>query len=672
MSLLVEQSASAGLWERAERVKASWREGRPADTAAAIREHPALAASRSIVIDLAYEEFLQREQAGLAPDPAEFARRFPDFQASVQEMIEAHYLFVARPELLAEPETNWPAVGETLEGLELRGELGRGSFGRAYLAFDPEIERMRVIKLTPGGSAEAKLIGSLHHPNVIDVLWARRVGRRTAVCMPFVGSVTLSSLLERTRGKLRTAAELLDATGSGGRPDSHSAPVIRSRDSVLVATCAIGAKIAAAIHYLHTRRVIHGDIKPSNIVLEPGGSPRVIDFNLAAGEEPALSIRGTPAYMAPELLEATIRGGDAPRHDGVKADLFALGVTLVELLNGRHPYRDRTDGTLVSLADAARSCKVELPSALPASIARQLRACLAVNPADRPDSAAKLAEELDRFIDRERTRFARRVKVAVALAGGLVFLGIVSGMAAALPEKPGMERPPETGTEYRSRGMESLRGGKPEAARADFLSAHERTGDSNDLALAAYCYSLTGDQDTAIEWNRKAIDGGADTPEVRTNLAAALIKASKFDEALVHLDAALSRSSDLRAARYNRALARYQLALKFTGKPKQKELLQGAVDDISAVLSLEPASAELHADAARIFALASPTDAALADRALDQLEAAVKAGHDPAKFAKEPVLKQQLGMLPRFAELANLTAGRAAPRIELKLVEPPN
>ena len=102
---------TAGAWDLAERIKAQWRAGGTPDAAAAVDAHPELASNRSVVIDLAYEEYLLRECAGAPPDPARFAQAFPDFQASVQDLLEAHCLLMAQPELLEAPAAEWPAVG---------------------------------------------------------------------------------------------------------------------------------------------------------------------------------------------------------------------------------------------------------------------------------------------------------------------------------------------------------------------------------------------------------------------------------------------------------------------------------------------------------------------------------------------------------------------------------
>ena len=648
-------------WELAKQIKSDWRAGAEPDAAVAIEAHPALALNRSIVIDLAYEEYLLRECAGTAPDPGRFACAFPEFQASVLDMLEAHCLLLANPELLEPPAAEWPEVGSKFEGLELRAELGRGAFGRAYLAFDSSIGRLRAVKLAPGGSAEAKLIGRLIHPNVIDVCWTRTVGGRTAVCMPFVGAATLADAIAATGGgRPATAQTILDASHTrlaGLQPDSRSPAVVLATDSFLVGASAIAARIADAVDYLHRNGVVHGDVKPSNVVLEPGGAPQVIDFNLAAGEEPATAIRGTPAYMAPELLDATLSGRSATGVDGSKADLFALGVTLIEFFTGRHPFRCTSDGTLASFAAIVSKGPPDLPASIPAPIARLLRACLAVDPRNRPASASELTRALDSFVRHERTRGARRKRQLLLLAV-IASIGALASFAMA-PHRT------EAAESHFQRGIRLLHEGKPDAARADFLTAHEKTGHPESLAFAAYCYALTGEHDVAIERGRLALADGAASAEVENNLGHSLVQRSSADQAMLHLNSALLRRPDLTAARYNRALAAYKLLLK-----GRRELAPQAIADIEHVLAAQPGSA-VHLDAARLYVACASTDAALLGRALDQLELAAQAGIDPAAFRDEPIFVRNLTPNSRFLALCQRPLQPALQAIPFPLLVEP-
>lgn len=670
-------------WAAADRVKRRWRTGDAPDAAGAVAAHPELAGCRSVVIDLAYQEFLLREQAGEAPDPGSFAARFPDFRDSVRDMLDAHRLLTERPELLDPAAGDWPRVGERIEGLELTAELGRGAFGRAYLAFDPGTDRFCALKLAPGGAAEAQLIGRLAHPHVTDVYWARALGGRTAVCMPFLGVATLTDAIAaafsgNAAGRPATAGVILKAAEAGGlagQADRRSAPVVRADEPYLVGACAVGARIAEAVAYLHGRGVVHGDLKPSNVVVGPGGAPHLIDFNLAAGEMNPAAVRGTPAYMAPELIDAALGGRPVGGTDGRPADLFALGVVLFELLTGRHPYRPDGDAALADLAAVARRGLAPMPGTIPAAVAAAVAGCLAPDPRHRPASAETVAAALDRYVTGRRSpgRRQRRLVVAITCIAVLCSLSPVGLPAAPVPDAattvapaPAVERPPQTADDFFARGRELLQEGQPAAALPQFLAAHQRSGNAKALAFAAYCYALTAQARTAADMGRRAIKDGADSAELRNTVGYALIQSSRPAEAIPHLDEALRLSPNMQAARYNRALARHQQTLAPGGKPDLR-----TADDIKAALAAGPPSADLHFDAAQIYAVCSALDSTLCEAAIDQLCEAALAGKDPIRFRKDYFIFNKLGQHPRFQAACQTRRGPSPVKpIQLRLVEP--
>ncbi|HYO11549.1 MAG TPA: serine/threonine-protein kinase [Tepidisphaeraceae bacterium] len=207
--------------------------------------------------------------------------------------------------------------------------------------------------------------------------------------------------------------------------------------------------IADAVHAAHEAGIVHGDLKPGNILLGRDGAPKIAEFGLArrtdAGDETITlsgSGPGTPSYMAPEQ----VTGG--PGAVGPAADVYGAGAVLYEVLTGRPPFRGD------SAAETARqvlSDEPAPPSRLNGRVPRDLETiclkCLAKEPGRRYASSAALAEDLRRYrrgepITARRSgriepsvKWARRKPATAALvlvlAGGSGGLWLASERAAA-------------------------------------------------------------------------------------------------------------------------------------------------------------------------------------------------------------------------------------------------
>lgn len=260
----------------------------------------------------------------------------------------------------------------------VRGLIGRGSMGAVYEALDPQLERVVAVKVIDPDPRlhrgaddelagrfirEARLAARIAHPGVVTVHDAGRDGERLFLVMERVAGEPLSELVVGGRRPARaTALELV-------------------------------AQAAEALAAAHELGVIHRDVKPSNLLLTADGRLKVTDFGVAKaiGEDTGLTLTGgtvgSPAYMAPEQVK-----GEAV--DG-RADLFALGVVLYELLLGRRPFAADTITTLVyqilhhdPLADRAELGR------LGEGAASLLADCLAKDPAERVADGRELARRL--------------------------------------------------------------------------------------------------------------------------------------------------------------------------------------------------------------------------------------------------------------------------------------
>ncbi|MEO3926054.1 protein kinase [Micromonosporaceae bacterium B7E4] len=146
----------------------------------------------------------------------------------------------------------------------------------------------------------------------------------------------------------------------------------------------VAAQLAGALAYLHGRDIVHGDVKPGNLVVPAdGGLVRLVDFGAArrVGGGPAWpNTQATPEYVAPEVVD-----GAAP---SPASDVYALGIVLFELVSGRSPFRG---GPPAEILDRHRHCRPVPPPGLPPVVWQFVEDCLAADPADRPDAARAAA-----------------------------------------------------------------------------------------------------------------------------------------------------------------------------------------------------------------------------------------------------------------------------------------
>jgi hypothetical protein len=277
------------------------------------------------------------------------------------------------------------APGTSLNRYEITGLIGRGAMGEVYRAHDRRIGRDVAVKVLPEAfgsdperlrrfDQEARAAGSLNHPNVVAIF---DVGTHEAA--PFVVSELLEG--ETLRARLKSGA-------------------LAPRKAL-----EYGAQIARGLAAAHAKGIVHRDLKPENLFVTRDGHVKILDFGLAklvadrapGGAADSLMstamtdvgrVMGTVGYMAPEQVR-----GEPVDH---RADLFALGCVLYEMIAGSAPFH--RDSAVESMAAIVRDEPPALPreiaSATPA-LAAALRRCVEKSPDERFESARDLAFNLE-------------------------------------------------------------------------------------------------------------------------------------------------------------------------------------------------------------------------------------------------------------------------------------
>ncbi len=335
--------------------------------------------------------------------------------------------------------------GTRIEAYRVGELIGEGGMGEVYAGerVDGTFERAVALKVVSGVRESPELVRRFHlerrvlarlvHPDIVGILDGGRLADgRPYLVMPRVVGVPLTDF---------AVAQALSLEG---------------RLRLLV-------RVARAVDFAHGRRVIHSDLKPSNVLVTPDGEPRLLDFGIASiiGEPDAAlespndagasagrttGLRLTPEHAAPEQL----RGAPAT----VASDVFALGILLFELLTGNRPYDVgvSTPGHAVHPGDAVAPAPSAVPSNAPWRV--RLRGdvdaivgrALQHHPADRYASAGHLADDIERHLARRpvlarggarayrAARFVQRNR-RWAVAGALVALNTAGLLANSIVQR---------------------------------------------------------------------------------------------------------------------------------------------------------------------------------------------------------------------------------------------
>jgi tRNA A-37 threonylcarbamoyl transferase component Bud32 len=398
-----------------------------------LESRPSLSSNPIYAFELILTELSTRHELGQTLDPASWCSRFPRWRDQIDDWFRRQGLVA--DSVLHDPLTvkveqptadrtasAVPLVRARLGRYEVIDTLGRGAMGVVYKARDTLLGRIVALKTIRGGRLaqpeeierffqEARAAAKLHHPHVIPLYDFDVDQEQQYFTMAFAAG-----------GSLVRRRELF-----GADPQ---------------ATSALMEKIARAVHYLHSKGILHRDLKPGNIMLDERGEPLVSDFGLAklldvdAELTQVGTIVGTPAYMAPELATAQ------PGHATVRSDVWSLGVMLYELLTGQRPFagqggKEVAHSILLTDPVRPRTLCPRLDRALETVVLK----CLEKKPEKRYGSAEELADDLGRWQRGEPIharpagwveRAWRWARCRSSLIIGLLLLGAVAVTAVAL------------------------------------------------------------------------------------------------------------------------------------------------------------------------------------------------------------------------------------------------
>lgn len=321
-----------------------------------------------------------------------------DFEIKCAFMEGDHIFGVARKRLLAEgfdhmevledeTQVNEQPIPARLDRYRIVTLLGAGGMGRVYLAMDDDLERPVAIKVLSDSltsnldtlerfKQEAKILASISHPN-IALIFQFGTGASPFFCMEYLPGGSLKDLL-RKKGTLR--------------PDNAASYTLQ---------------VALGLNEALSKRIIHLDIKPSNLMLAEDRRVKIVDFGLARKNpdpgEAYQDIVGTPYYVAPEQI-----------HSGImdyKSDIYSLGITLFEMLYGFVPFYGRTiKETFQKCLEDNIPPRETLDPNVPPELDRIMRKMTARDPLQRYATYAELICDLQSFLKQATPNLEKRAR----------------------------------------------------------------------------------------------------------------------------------------------------------------------------------------------------------------------------------------------------------------------
>ena len=698
-------------------VETEWRESGQVDLVASMQRHPHLLRNRSLLLNLAVEEFRAHRRISEISDLRKHCSRFREFGGSVERSI-LRQLEAQRyvddnfdlNEYFSQP--TWPQPGDEFGGFYVVEELGVGSIARVYLCLQRDVgDRRVVVKATPYSDVEASILGRLEHPQITPIYFSGFVEHFNLhyLCMPFCGRSTLADVLDVAfeSGVPRRDTCIRLAAARWNREEDPLADRLWQRLSVRLASRTyvdgildLAVQLAGALDHAHRHGILHGDLKPSNVLLTPNGQPLLVDFNLSQDHASSrCRCGGTLPYMPPEHLQIVAGSGEAqalPNYD-VASDIYSFGALLYELLVGASPVVLPEKGTGTS--EAAKSILDQLEKGVPSVklhnnfVSRRLESivvrCLAFNPSDRPASMAEvgrmLRAEARLFRSLGRRTRTRPILFSIVAAFSLC---LICGTGAYFAVQPpphlaayeravefvttgdlneaiayfneSLEIEPSFAAARFQRGRAYIELGELDLAMNDFGHLAHR-GDARCMAYLAYCFNLKRVAVAAIPWYDRAIRNGVSSMPIYNNLGASYLAAQTHvtrEEQFRLAEFYLSKASNLDSSSASLRLNSVRLAAAKSG-----------IDP-----SYDPFPVWEHA---AVILAASPEDRVIRDHVRDWYHAVLLHEARINKSSRSETLPEERAARQEFAKLQHSISIRDKVRTPLefpgskKETEPP-
>jgi serine/threonine protein kinase len=378
-------------------------------------------------VDVLAEEFADRLRRGEHPSVSDYAAAHPTHADQLRDLLPAvaqmEYLKRFRRAAGLDPN---PQLPDRFGDFRIVRELGRGGMGVVFEAMQESLGRPVALKVLATHAQlddrrrerfvrEAHAAARLHHTNIVPVFGVGEQDGIPYYVMQLIRGQGLNAIIHQWRIDEGEDEELAPPAGPSTvslrkQPTTRSPRVTvpppmkthSAGDWEFIAE--VGIQAAEALHYAHKQGILHRDVKPANLILDPSDRVWITDFGLAKlvelnGLTATGDILGTLQYLAPECL-----AGDADS----RSDVYGLGATLYELLTLVPPYSADSPARLIKhVAENDPTPPSEIDPSIPRDLETIVLKAMAREPQHRYASARELARDLQAFLE-DRPIKARR------------------------------------------------------------------------------------------------------------------------------------------------------------------------------------------------------------------------------------------------------------------------
>ena len=521
------------------------------------------------VIEQAVQKFVDAQLQGHKLNIDEFVKQYPDIEEQLRQKIQNLQkidnlfacLMQADDSDYREAVIEHNLIGEKLGDFEILNLIGTGGMGAVFLAKQISLDRevaLKVISDISGARAkslerfkrEAKVLAKISHPHIVSIYEVGEEGPYAYFAMEFVKGVSLDKILASIRNASSDAKAsevmrmcLEDKSGIYDKEYAKS----RQKDGAeidtdyIVGISKIIICIALALENAHSKGILHRDVKPSNILIDSNGTPKLVDFGLARAEtQQTITVTGeffgTPSYVSPEQIRK-------PDTVDCRSDVYSLAATYYECLTLHPPFEGNTvNETLTRVISREATPPKKYCPRLSTDFNTVLLHALEKSQEDRYLTAADFADDIENLLEfkpikakkpsiTQRTYKTLRRNPLKVVAVGAFILVIIMGyflFSSRIQQK----------NEAIARELYQL--GSHKTSQGEFTEALmylEKAIKVNPKFIGAYslagdCFRYLGQPQKAIEIYKQAIEIDPNNTDSYCNLGTTYRDLGRHDEAI--------------------------------------------------------------------------------------------------------------------------------------------